>query len=158
MHPALTTTYLIPAILLNPVLFLHSLNTILSRILPPIVAAVPIQPSPYSTLGPSANYPHIDMHASDNLCWSYTAVMVCAQLVAFGSVSQAREDGRERKEKNKREREERRKAHNISNLGEGKEANGGQRLENGHALNIMINKQPPMTRDDSEGTEEEIIL
>jgi len=157
MHPAFTTTYLIPAILLNPVLFLHSLNTILSRILPPIVAAVPTQPSPYSALGPSANYPHLDIHASDNLCWSYTAVMVCAQLVAFGSVSQAREEGRERKVR-KREREERRKALHISDLGEDKEANGGQRLENGHALNTTIDEQPFTTRDDSEGTEEEIIL
>ncbi|MCJ1395554.1 hypothetical protein MMC18_008440 [Xylographa bjoerkii] len=157
MHPALTTTYLIPAILLNPILFLHSLNTILSRILPPIVAAVPIQPSPYSTLGPSANYPHLDVHASDNLCWSYTVVMVCAQLVAFGSVSQAREEGRERRERT-REREERRTARNTSDLGEGKEANGGHRLENGHAKPITIDEQPPMTRDDSEGTEEEIIL
>ncbi|MCJ1400081.1 hypothetical protein MMC11_003284 [Xylographa trunciseda] len=157
MHPALTTTYLIPAILLNPVLFLHSLNTILSRILPPIVVAVPIQPSPYSTLGPSANYPHLDVHASDNLCWSYTAVMVCAQLVAFGSVSQAREEGRERRER-KKEREERRKALNVSDLGEGRIANGGHRLENGHALHITIDEHPPITRDDSEGTEEEIIL
>ena len=157
MHPAFPTTYLIPAILLNPVLFLHSLNTILSRILPPIVAAVPIQPSPHSPLGPSANYPHLDIHASDNLCWSYTAVMVCAQLVAFGSVSQAREEGRERKERT-REGEERRKALHISGLGKDEEANGGQRLENGHALNITIDELPLMTRDDSEGTDEEIIL
>ncbi|MCJ1387006.1 hypothetical protein MMC17_010135 [Xylographa soralifera] len=157
MHPALTTTYLIPAILLNPILFLHSLNTILSRILPPIVAPVPIQPSPYSPLGPSANHPHLDVHASDNLCWSYTAVMVCAQLVAFGSVSQAREEGRERKAR-KREREERRKAPNVSDLGEGMKVNGELRLENGHALHTTAEEQPPMTRDDSEGTEEEMIL
>ncbi|MCJ1288016.1 hypothetical protein MMC26_007369 [Xylographa opegraphella] len=157
MHPALTTNYLIPAILLNPVLFLHSLNTLLSRILPPIVAAGPIQPSPYSTLGPSANYPHLDVHASDNLCWSYTAVMVCAQLVAFGRVSQAREEGRERKER-KREREERGKALNISNLGEDKQAKGGHRLENGSTIHVAIDEQRPVMGDDSEGTEEEIIL
>ena len=84
-------------------------------------------------------------------------MMVCAQLVAYGSVSQAREDGRERKEK-KREREERRKAHNISNSGKGKEANDGPRLGNGYALNNMTDEEPPMTRDDSEETEEEIIL
>ena len=83
--------------------------------------------------------------------------MVCAQLVAFGSVSQAREEGRERKER-KREREERRKAHNVTAVGEGKEAGGGQRFENGHALHVTIDEHPPITRDDSEGTEEEIIL
>ena len=107
MHPSLTTNYLLPAILLNPVLFLHSLNTILSRILPPVIAATPVQPAPYSALGPSANHPHLDIHASENLCWSYTAVMVCAQLFAFGRVSQRREEGRERRE---RKREERRLA------------------------------------------------
>jgi len=84
-------------------------------------------------------------------------VMVCAQLVAFGSVSQAREEGRERKER-KREREERRKAFTSSDLGEGKEANGGYRLENGHGLHIRIDEDQLMTKDDSEGTEEEIIL
>lgn len=96
MHPALSTSYLLPAIFLNPVLFLHGLNTILSRIIPPILEVrMPVQPPPYSTFGPSANHPHLDVHASDNLCWSYTVVMVCAQLMAFGRVHRLREEGKE---------------------------------------------------------------
>ncbi|MCJ1479141.1 hypothetical protein MMC13_007825 [Lambiella insularis] len=155
MHPSLTSTYLLPAIFLNPILFLHSLNTILSRLLPPIIVAGPIQPPPYSPLGPSGNYPHLDIHASDNLCWSYTAIMVCAQLVAFGSVSQAREEGRERKER-KRETEERKKALTNGDLHKG--ANGSYRCENGHAMQVNKGDSPPSSKDDSEGTEDEIIL
>ncbi|KAL8657765.1 MAG: hypothetical protein Q9226_001581 [Calogaya cf. arnoldii] len=96
MHPALSTSYLLPAIFLNPVLFLHGLNTILSRIIPPILEVrMPVQPPPYSTFGPSASHPHLDVHASDNLCWSYTVVMICAQLMAFGRVHRLREQGKE---------------------------------------------------------------
>ncbi|KAL8888643.1 MAG: hypothetical protein Q9215_003952 [Flavoplaca cf. flavocitrina] len=96
MHPALSTSYLLPAIFLNPVLFLHGLNTILSRIISPILeVSMPVQPPPYSTFGPSANHPHLDVHASDNLCWSYTVVMICAQLMAFGRVHRLREEGKE---------------------------------------------------------------
>ncbi|KAL8800886.1 MAG: hypothetical protein Q9182_004860 [Xanthomendoza sp. 2 TL-2023] len=105
MHPALSTSYLLPAIFLNPVLFLHGLNTILSRIIPPILDQGPIQPPPYSTFGPSAKYPHLDVHASDNLCWSYTVVMICAQLMAFGRVQRLREEGKEAR-RIKRERAE----------------------------------------------------
>jgi hypothetical protein len=170
MHPSLTTTYLRPAILLNPVLFLHSLNTILSRLLPPIVAATQVQPAPYSNLGPSANHPHLDMHASDNLCWSYTAVMVCAQLVAFGSVSQSREERRERRER-KREKEDRRMEERRldqmkAGVGASKEVNGVCRLGNGDTMHTYgtngtideNRKATSFTRDDSEGTEDEIIL
>lgn len=99
MHPSLTSTYLVPAIFLNPVLFLHSVNTILSRMLPPVAAAGTVQPPPYSPLGPSANYPHLDVHASDNFCWSYTIVMVLAQLFAFSNISSHREARQERKER-----------------------------------------------------------
>ncbi|KAI4276307.1 MAG: hypothetical protein LQ337_002574 [Flavoplaca oasis] len=96
MHPALSTSYLLPAIFLNPVLFLHGLNTILSRIISPILeVSMPVQPPPYSTFGPSANHPHLDVHASDNLCWSYTVVIICAQLMAFGRVHRLREEGKE---------------------------------------------------------------
>ncbi|KAI4133625.1 MAG: hypothetical protein LQ338_000137 [Usnochroma carphineum] len=97
MHPALSTSYLLPAVFLNPVLFLHGLNTVLSRIIPPVVVAGPVQPPPYSTFGPSANHPHLDMHASDNICWSYTVVMICAQLMAFGRVQRLREENKEKK-------------------------------------------------------------
>ncbi|KAL8693362.1 MAG: hypothetical protein Q9218_001799 [Villophora microphyllina] len=97
MHPSLSTSYLLPAIFLNPVLFLHGFNTILSRIIPPVVVAGAVSPPPYSTFGPSANHPHLDVHASDNLCWSYTLVMICAQLMAFGRIHRLREEGKERK-------------------------------------------------------------
>ena len=99
---SLGTNYVVPAVLLNPVLLLHSVNTILSRILPAVSVDAATQPTPYSRLGPSAQHPHIDMHANDNLCWSYTMVMVCAQLVAFGRVNRKREEMRERSQsKNK---------------------------------------------------------
>lgn len=101
MHPALSTSYLLPAVFLNPVLFLHGLNTILSRIIPPVVVSGAVQPAPYSTFGPSANYPHLDLHASDNLCWSYTVVMICAQLMAFGRVHRLREESKEKRRLNR---------------------------------------------------------
>ena len=96
MRLTLSTNYVIPAVLLNPILFLHSLNALLSRLLPPITIDAPLQPPSYYPLGPSAQHPHIDMHVNDNLCWSYTLVMVFAQLVAFGRISRAREEMRER--------------------------------------------------------------
>ena len=99
MHPSLTSTYLFPAVCLNPILFLHCLNTILSRILPPIVAAEPVQPPPYTPLGPSPNHPHLDVHQSDNLCWSYTLVIVLAQLYTYTGISSHRTKRKERKEK-----------------------------------------------------------
>ena len=71
-----------------------SLNTILSRLLPPIIVDAAKQPPPYSTFGPSAQHPHLNIHASEKLCWSYTFLIVCAQLAAFGRVSGCREAGR----------------------------------------------------------------
>lgn len=91
MLPALSTSYVLPAIFLNPVLFLMSLNTLLSRILPPIAVDSVKQPPPYSTFGLSAEYPHLNIHASEKLCWSYTFLIVCVQLAAFGRVSECRE-------------------------------------------------------------------
>ncbi|KAL8678629.1 MAG: hypothetical protein Q9186_005019 [Xanthomendoza sp. 1 TL-2023] len=123
MHPALSTSYLLPAIFLNPVLFLHGLNTILSRVIPPILDKGPMQPPPYSTFGPSARYPHLDVHASDNLCWSYTVVMICAQLMAFGRVHRLREEGKEAR-RIKRERAEAGHPSPLAN---------GVILSNGHA-------------------------
>ena len=96
---SLYANYLLPAIFLNPILFLHSLNTILSRILPPIQVMGSFQPPPYSDLGPSACHPHLDVHYSDNLCWSYTIVMVIAQLFAFDRVTQVRSEKSERGER-----------------------------------------------------------
>lgn len=96
MHP-IKRSYLLPAIFLNPVLFLHNVNTILSRILPPVVVPVAKQPPPFSEFGPSANHPHLDIHSSEFFCWSYTIIMVFAQLVAYGRISQFREEDRKRR-------------------------------------------------------------
>lgn len=90
-------SYLLPAIFLNPVLFLHNVNTILSRILPPIVVPVARQPPPFSEFGPSANHPHLDIHSSELFCWSYTVIMVFVQLVVYGRISQLREEYRKRR-------------------------------------------------------------
>lgn len=96
---SISRNYVLPALILNPILFLHSLNTILSRILPPVVVqGALVQPLPYSSKGPSAEHPHMDVHASDRLCWSYTIFMVGMQLVAFGRVSMSRTQRRERLE------------------------------------------------------------
>lgn len=92
-------SYIIPAIFLNPVIFIHGVNTILSRILPPVVAASPIQPPAYSMFGPAAVHQHVDVQSSENLCWTYTIFMICAQLVAYNNVSQRREETRGSKRK-----------------------------------------------------------
>ena len=94
MHPAISKSYILPAIFLNPVLLLISLNTILSRVLPPVTVDAAKQPSPYTTFGPSAQHPHLNIHTSEKLCWSYTFLIVCAQLAAFGRVSECREESR----------------------------------------------------------------
>lgn len=142
MPTNLTTTYLLPAILLNPVLFLHSLNTILSRILPPVLAAAatttpPAQQLPFCHLGPSPTSPHLDMHVSDNLCWSYTVFMVFAQLLAFGRVSQRRQTVRDRKDA-LRGRKEEGQVQDSYLGGEGNgsvESNGGWKVNGGVGMN-----------------------
>ena len=50
---------------------------------------------------------YMDMHADDNLCWRYTAVMVIVQLLAFGRVQDNRVHRRERREAKRAERLER---------------------------------------------------
>jgi len=91
MAEAMKTSYLVPAILLNPILFLHSINTLLAQLSPttlnPSNAALPF------TIDSLKNWPEhkVDMHSNDNLCWSYTMVLVCAQCWVFGKVLSARE-------------------------------------------------------------------
>lgn len=97
-------------------------------------------------------------------------MMICAQLVAFGSVSQSREERRERRER-KREKEDRRMEEwrldqMKAEVGASKEANGVCRLGNGDTMHMYgtngtideNRKATSFTRDDSEGTEDEIIL
>ncbi|KAI9879844.1 MAG: hypothetical protein M1830_006867 [Pleopsidium flavum] len=175
MPTNLTTTYLLPAILLNPVLFLHSINTILSRLLPPVLAATTPQPPPHSRLGPSATSPHLDMHVSDNLCWSYTVFMVLAQLVAFGQVSQKRQTVRDRKEAVKLRKEEMEDAKKGREMNGGTESNGVVKSNGGLKLNgtadmnwikcteqadgmIESDRDETDGTDETEGTEEEMML
>jgi len=174
MHPSLSTSYLLPAILLNPVLFLHSLNTILSRVLPPTVVASPIQPPPYSKLGPSANHPHLDIHASETLCWCYTVLIMIVQMIVFGRINNLREKRRE----SKRTKETRLIPIRQSMSKQGKQMNGHAHYPNGvsaspngREVHEIDNIQPqpqdkdcPSSETDSESagtdrtTDSEIIL
>ncbi|KAK2624470.1 hypothetical protein QTJ16_006420 [Diplocarpon rosae] len=92
--PAITSTYLLPAILLNPAFVLHLINTFISHMMPPPPS---ISHSPHQfmeSIGPLRNAaPCLDMHADYRLCWSYTAVMVVLQIFAFGKVSNNRVRG-----------------------------------------------------------------
>jgi hypothetical protein len=72
---------ILPTIFLNPVLFLHSLNTILTKLLPTMNGHE----------GNSAQ-PHLDIHASESLCWGYTALIVWAQMAAFLRFDRLREE------------------------------------------------------------------
>lgn len=89
--PSLSSTYLVPAILLNPAFILHLINTFISHVIPP-VPTVSVSPHPFmESLGPvPASKPYMDMHADDQLCWSYTAIMVFIQLLVFGRVQDNR--------------------------------------------------------------------
>ncbi|KAL9124565.1 MAG: hypothetical protein Q9217_006113 [Psora testacea] len=136
MHPSLSTSYVLPAIILNPILFLHSLNTLLARILPPIIVDAAVQPPPYYARGPSAEHPHLNIHASDSLCWGYTVFMVCAQLVVFGRVSMRRE---ERRERARRRKERPECSRNIS-------VQGVSELENGSTQRAAADNTLLMTR------------
>ena len=70
---------LFPTIFLNPILFLHGLNAILSCFLPTL--------SHYD----SRVQPHVDVHANEHLCWGYTAVIVWAQYAAFHNFGRMKE-------------------------------------------------------------------
>lgn len=80
--PIASTVYhlILPSILLNPVLFLHGLNIILTKFLPTLD-------------GHEGNFaqPHLDIHASESLCWGYTALIVWAQMAAFLRFDRLRE-------------------------------------------------------------------
>jgi hypothetical protein len=91
MPTSLTTTYLVPAILLNPAFILHLFNTFISHMDPTSFAPSTSPHRWLERLGPVANSePYLDMHANDQLCWSYTIFMVLVQLLAFGRVSDNR--------------------------------------------------------------------
>jgi hypothetical protein len=113
--PSLSTTYLLPAILLNPCFLLHLINTVVSHYGPPPTASV--SPHPFmESIGPvPGSVLYMDMHADDQLCWGYTFLMVLVQLFAFGRVQDNRSQRRERRERVRKERKER-----MERLGEQK--------------------------------------
>ncbi|KAJ8058040.1 hypothetical protein OCU04_013213 [Sclerotinia nivalis] len=84
----LSTTYLLPGILLNPAFVLHLMNTFMSHLLPP-PPTMSTSPHPiFESLGPlPGSQWAFDMHEDDALCWRYTAVMVIIQMWVFGRVS-----------------------------------------------------------------------
>ncbi|ATZ55411.1 hypothetical protein BCIN_12g00100 [Botrytis cinerea B05.10] len=84
----LSTTYLIPGILLNPAFVLHLINTFISHLVPP-PSTMSASPHPiFESLGPlPGSQWALDMHEDDALCWRYTAVMVVIQMWIFGRVS-----------------------------------------------------------------------
>lgn len=79
-----SSNYFLPAILLNPVVVLHSINTYVSYAYPSNVALSPSPHAYLSALGPDpSTQPYLDMHDRGNLRWTYTLIMVCAQLLAY---------------------------------------------------------------------------
>ena len=87
MDAPLMASYFATTLFLNPSLFLLGINVLLSRTLPPIhVPGVAQQPPPYYTFGPSATHPHLDVHASDTFCWSYTLFMCFVQMLVYGKL------------------------------------------------------------------------
>ncbi|PMD36030.1 hypothetical protein L207DRAFT_99427 [Hyaloscypha variabilis F] len=108
--PNLSTSYLLPAVLLNPAFILHLINTYVSHMSPPPLT---ISHSPHpimESLGPlPGSEPYLDMHADDKLCWRYTIVMVIVQLFSFIRVSDNRVRRRSAREAAKLERERIRK-------------------------------------------------
>ena len=93
--PSLSTSYLLPAIFLNPSVFLHLLNTAISH-LRHAPSAPSISPHPrLEGLGPlPGSTLYFDMHANDKLCWKYTTLMVIVQILVVWKVQENR--GKER--------------------------------------------------------------
>ena len=108
--PNLSTSYLVPAVLLNPAFILHLINTYVSHMWPPPLT-ISHSPHPFmESLGPlPGSDPFLDMHADDQLCWRYTIVMVIVQLFSFIRISDNRVRRRSAREAAKLERERIRK-------------------------------------------------
>jgi hypothetical protein len=88
---SLSSTYLIPAILLNPILILHGFNTFCSHFISTALPASTSNLQWLENLGPAAAPgPYFDVHSNDQLCWGYTALMVLVQILAYGKVNDTR--------------------------------------------------------------------
>lgn len=94
MRISFTTSYLLPGIVLNPVLLLHGFNTFASHYIPSAISTVASY-SRYKWMedcGPPGNQiPYFYVHTNDSLCWSYTAVMVVLQVLAYIKIVDDRE-------------------------------------------------------------------
>jgi hypothetical protein len=95
-HPAVTmtplsSTYLIPAVLFNPVVILHGFNTFYSHFISTTLPASTSNHQWLENLGPAAlPGPYFDVHNNNQLCWGYTALMVLVQVLAYGKVNDTR--------------------------------------------------------------------
>jgi hypothetical protein len=131
--PSLSASYLIPAIFLNPAFVLHAINTFVSHAFPS-PSAVSVSPHPFmESIGPlPASKPYLDMHSDENLCWSYTVIMVFVQVLAFGRVQDNRVKRKSAKAaKVERERARKEKLQRMEVQRDMKNANG-----NGHAIEL----------------------
>lgn len=108
MPTSITTSYLLPAIVFNPILILHGFNTFVSHVIPSAINSSS-STSPHEwlkALGPtSPAEPYFNVHTNDQLCWSYTALLVFLQLLLFGRVQDNRVRRKSAKAAAKAERE-----------------------------------------------------
>jgi hypothetical protein len=88
---SISSTYLIPAVLLNPVVILHGFNTFCSHFISITLPSTTSNHQWLQNLGPaSAPGPYFDVHNNDQLCWGYTLLMVVVQILAYGKVNDTR--------------------------------------------------------------------
>jgi hypothetical protein len=92
MPTSLTSTYLLPAVLLNPIVILHGLNTFLYHWIPSAHALSASKHQWLENLGPTRgnSLPYFDIHDNEHLCWGYTLLMVAVQVLAYGTVNDNR--------------------------------------------------------------------
>lgn len=94
MPTSFTSSYLVPAVFLNPIVILHAINTYASHYIPSAMRAFPSKSlyKGFEMLGPPGNQaPYLDMHQDNVLCLKYTALMVVVQVLAYAKVCDNRE-------------------------------------------------------------------
>lgn len=86
-----SSTYLIPAVLLNPVVIVHGFNTLCSHFVSTTLPSSTSNHQWLENLGPAAALgPYFDVHDNEQLCWGYTLLMVVVQILAYGKVNDTR--------------------------------------------------------------------
>ena len=73
--------FLLPLVILNPIIMLHSLNFLLTRTTSILRNENMFNLQPRKFL--SRVQPRLDIHENENLCWGFCAVMVIVQFFAF---------------------------------------------------------------------------